>query len=80
MRYTTEYNPALTQECKTYIRNNIGATLESDDSGVYSLDYVYEELSGEIEQNGGEEIFGISLADVELLKKLHDEKVDYIEF
>jgi hypothetical protein len=80
MRYTTEYNPALTKECKTYIRNNIGATLESDDSGVYSLDYVYEELSSEIDQNGGEEIFGISLADIELLNKLHEEKVNYIEF
>lgn len=80
MRYETEYNPAITETCKTYISNNIKPVYQNEDTSIYALDYVYEELSDMIAQNDGEEIFGVSLKDIEVLDKLINELVDYIEF
>lgn len=82
MRYTTEYKPQISEECKTYISNQINEvfSFDSNKTKMYALDYVYETLSEEIEQNNGEEIFGISLDDMKVLKGLVDENVSYIEF
>jgi hypothetical protein len=80
MRYTTEYNPAISETCKTYIYNNLKPVHQNEDTSIYSLNYVFEELSDLIAHNDGEEIFGITLKDIEVLEKLIDEIVDYIEF
>lgn len=80
MRYEIEYNPAITEECKTYISNNIKPVYQNEDTSIYALDYVHEELTNEIALNEGQEIFGISLKDIEVLDQLMNEIVDYIEF
>jgi len=80
MKHIIEYQPNLTEECKTYISNNINFVFSGEDTDIYALDYVYETLNEEVDQNAGEEIFGISLQDIAILKSLIDEKVDYIEF
>jgi hypothetical protein len=80
MKYITEYQPNLTKTCMTYIENNITPSLRGEESNIYTLDYVLEELSQEIDKNKNEEIFGISIADIKELNKLLNEQVDYIEF
>ena len=80
MKYITEYQPNLTKTCMTYIENNITPSIRGEESNIYALDYIFEELSHEIEKNGNEEIFGISFADIKELDKLLNEQVDYIEF
>jgi len=79
MRYTTEYNPEISQTCKTYIINNIDPVFSNDITSIYALDYVIETLEEEIGQNDDEEIFGIELKDIELLKQFDTENVNYIE-
>ena len=82
MRYTTEYKPQISEECKTYISNNINAvfSFDSNETEMYALDYVFETLNEEISQNNGENIFGISEEDMKVLKGLVNENVSYIEF
>lgn len=80
MKHIIEYQPQISKECQTFISNNINFVYSGEDTDIYSLDYVYETLSEEIGQNNGEEIFGISLADMKELEKLISENVDYIEF
>ena len=78
MRYTTEYTPAISQECMTYIGLHVTPSMYNDETSVYALDYVYETLT---ELLGDEEkLFGITSNDIAKLKELLDEKVDYIEF
>lgn len=72
MRYTTEYNPQISDKCKKIIKNNIGSTFESSDSYVYNLDYIYQWMQ--------ENKHSVKLSDLNELKRLVDEKVDYIEF
>ena len=78
MRYTTEYTPAISQECMTYIGLHVTPSMYNDETSVYALDYVYEKLTELLEDE--EELFGITSNDVAKLKELLDEKVDYIEF
>lgn len=78
MRYTTEYTPAISQECMTYIGLHVTPSMYNDETSVYALDYVYEKLTEQLEDE--EELFGITSNDVAKLKELLDEKVDYIEF
>jgi hypothetical protein len=80
MKHIIEYQPNLTEECKTYIGNNINPVYTAEDTDIYALDYVYEALSQELSENEDQEIFGISLADIKELEKLTNEQVDYIEF
>lgn len=80
MRYTTEYYPAITETCKTYISTHLHAVHENIDSSIFALDYVYEELSQLVNDNDNETILGVSCADIEALDKLMNENVDYIEF
>ena len=82
MRYTTEYNPAISQECKTYISNNINLNpvYSSEDTSIYSLDYVCEVLKLEMNEGNEEVIFNLPSNDMKVLQNLIDEKVDYIEF
>lgn len=80
MKHIIKYQPQISLECQTYISNNINFVYSGEDTDIYSLDYVYEALSEELGQNNGEEIFGISLADMKELEKLISEQVDYIEF
>jgi len=80
MRYTTEYHPAISQECMTYIGLHITPSMYNDETSVYALDYVYEELSQLVNDNDNETILGVSYADIEALDKLMNENVDYIEF
>ena len=80
MRYTTEYQPAISETCQSYIFNNINPVFENDSTAIYGLDYVIEVLEDEISQNDNKEIFGIELKDIEVLKKLNAENVNYIEF
>ena len=78
MRYTTEYNPALSQECMTYIGLHVTPSMYNDETSVYALDYVYETLTELLEDE--EELFGITSNDMAKLKELLDEEVNYIEF
>lgn len=78
MRYTTEYTPAISQECMTYIGLHVTPSMYNDETSVYALDYVYEKLTEQLEDE--EELFGITSNDMAKLKELLDEKVDYIEF
>ena len=80
MRYTTEYNPALSQECKTYISNNINPVYSSEDTDIYSLHYVREVLKLEMNEGNEEVIFNLPSKDMKILQDLIDENVDYIEF
>jgi hypothetical protein len=80
MKHIIEYQPNLTEECKTFISNNINPVYTAEDTDIYALDYVYEALSQEISENENAAIFGISLADIKELEKLINEQVDYIEF
>jgi hypothetical protein len=80
MKYIIEYRPQISEECQTYISNNINPVYTAEDTDIYSLNYVYEALSEELGENNNEEIFGISLLDMKKLEKLINEQVDYIEF
>ena len=80
MRYTIEYQPKISNECSTFIANNINPVYTNEDTDIYAIDYVHEELSQLVNDNGGEEILGISLQDLSILRNLIDEKVSYIEF
>jgi hypothetical protein len=80
MRYTTEYNPALTQECKNYISSNINPIYSSEDTDIYSLNYVCEVLKLQMNEGNEEVIFNLPSKDMEVLQNLTNEKVDYIEF
>ena len=80
MKYITEYQPAISETCQTYISNNINPVFENDSTAIYGLDYVIETLEDEINQNDQEEIFGIEFKDIKILKKLNAENVNYIEF
>ena len=80
MKHIVEYNPVLSDECKTFIHNNINPVYTAEDTDIYALDYVYEALSQELHENEDWDIFGISKADIKQLEKLISEQVDYIEF
>jgi hypothetical protein len=80
MKYILEYNPQISETCKTYIANNINPVFSNEDTDIYGLDYVIEVLEEEINQNDNKDIFGIELKDIETLRKLNDENVSYIEF
>lgn len=80
MRYTTEYNPAIIQECKTYISSNINPIYSSEDTDIYSLNYVCEVLKLQMNEGNEEVIFNLPSKDMEVLQNLTNEKVDYIEF
>jgi uncharacterized protein YaaN involved in tellurite resistance len=75
MRYTTEYQPAISQTCKTYIRNNINEVFASDSTAIYNIENIVEALEDdEIDQQE------ILQEDIKLLKQLNTENVGYIEF
>jgi hypothetical protein len=78
MKHIIEYQPNLTEECKTFIGNNIIPVYTAEDTDIYSLDYVYEALSIALENE--EKVSGISYKDIKELEKLMNEQVDYIEF
>ena len=80
MRYTIEYQPQISNECLTFIANNIDPLYTNEDTDIYVIDYTYEALSELVNDNGGEEILGISLQDLSMLKSLIDQGVSYIEF
>lgn len=80
MKYTTEYQPNLTETCKTYIENNITPSIRGEDTDIYSLEYVCEALKNQMDSGNEEVIFGIPSKDMEVLQNLINEKVDYIEF
>jgi|LakMenE01Jun11ns_1017448.scaffolds.fasta_scaffold9049611_2 hypothetical protein len=79
MRYTTEYNPQISTECKKFIRDNINPAYTAEDTEIYYLDFVYEALS-EILKEPEEELLGIKAQDFSVLKSLIDENVSHIEF
>jgi EAL domain-containing protein (putative c-di-GMP-specific phosphodiesterase class I) len=81
MKYITEYQPQISEECKTFIYKYIDPTFVYDDNGtqMYSLEYVHKSLSDEIKE-AGEEVHGIKMQDLSVLKSLIDENVSYIEF
>ena len=79
MRYTTEYNPQISTECKTFIRDNVNAVCATEDTEIYYLDYVYEALTDVYTQEDKEKA-GISIQDMSVLKILINEDVSYIEF
>jgi hypothetical protein len=80
MRFTTEYQPQISKECKDYIYINVKSIMGNNESNIYDLEIVCEELNYKIEKNKGQEILGISLADIKELDNLLNEQVDYIEF
>lgn len=80
MRYTTEYNPEISETCKTYISNNVGPSFSSEDTDIYSLDYISEVLKIQMNEGNEEVIFNLPSNDMKVLQNLIDEKVDYIEF
>jgi hypothetical protein len=80
MRYTTEYNPEISETCKTYISNNVVPSFSSEDTDIYSLDYISEVLKIQMNEGNEEVIFNLPSNDMKVLQNLIDEKVDYIEF
>jgi hypothetical protein len=76
MKHIIEYQPQISEECKTYISNNINFVYSGEDTDIYSLDYVIESLKIAKE----EKIFNAPKSDIKELKKLYNEEVDYIEF
>lgn len=77
MRYTTEYNPNLSDGCKDYIWKYITPSLASEDSAVFNTSYLYEALSEDLSEE--DDLLGITKNDLKIIKDLIDEKVDYIE-
>lgn len=80
MKYITEYQPNLTETCKTYIKNNITPSFSAEETNMYNLDYVCEELKNQMDKGNQEVIFGLPSKDMEVLQNLINEQVDYIEF
>jgi len=78
MRYTTEYNPEISQTCKTFIVNNLDPVFSNDSTAIYGLTYLIESLEEEID-HAQEEVFGIKNADIKKLKTLMKQDVTYIE-
>lgn len=78
MKYTTEYQPEISETCKTYIGNNINPVFSNDSTSIYGLDYVIESLEEEI-NHAQEEVFGITKADINALNTLRKQDVTYIE-
>jgi hypothetical protein len=76
MKHIIEYQPQISEECKTYIINNINFVYSGEDTDIYSLDYVIGSL--QIAQD--KKIFDISKKDIKELIKLFNQEVDYIEF
>jgi hypothetical protein len=80
MRYTTEYNPEISETSKTYISKHITPSFQNEDSSIYSLDYVCEVLKLQMNEGNEEVIFNLPSKDMEVLQNLTNEKVNYIEF
>ncbi len=76
MKHIIEYQPQISKECQTYISNNINPVYTGEDTYIYALDYVIENLQIAKE----EKIFDIPVTDIKQLTKLLNEQVDYIEF
>ncbi len=79
MKYVIDYHPEISEECKTYISNNLTPVHSNDYTSIYGIIYVIESLQEEID-HAGEEVFGIKHADINTLKRLEKQNVTYIEF
>ena len=73
MKITIEYNPSISKPAKAYIRYEVTPSMTSydGDSNQYSMSYCIEKLEEE------KELFN---QDIEVLNKLAQSSVDYIEF
>jgi hypothetical protein len=80
MKHIIEYQPNLTDECMTFISNNINPVYTAEDTDIYSLDYVCEALREQMNEGNEEVIWNIPSKDMATLQNLINEKVDYIEF
>lgn len=71
MKIIVEYDPELTEETKDLIRNNITASMISNDGDTsqYNIDFVLADLFREL-----------PVEDKIVLQALSADKVDYIEF
>jgi len=79
MKYVIDYHPEISEECKTYISNNLTPVHSNDYTSIYGIIYVIESLKEEID-HAQDEVFGIKKADINTLKKLEKQNVTYIEF
>jgi hypothetical protein len=79
MKYIIDYDPTISEECKTYISNNLTPVFSNDYTSIYGIIYVIESLKEEID-HAQEEVFGIKKDDIKKLKTLMKQDVTYIEF
>jgi hypothetical protein len=80
MTYKIESNPQISETCKTYISLHLKPTIEEKgEYQTYAIDYVLETLEDELNNNDGEEIFGITNKDLKEIKNLFKQKFDFIE-
>ena len=78
--YKVVFNPEISATCKTFILNEISESYNNGDSYFYSMPLVIETLKEEIDQNNGEEIFGIKKEDIKELERLIEmEKITAVE-
>jgi hypothetical protein len=80
MKHIIEYQPQISKECQTFISNNINFVFSGEDTDIYSLEYVCEELKNQMDKGNEQVIFGLPSKDMEVLQNLINEQVDYIEF
>ncbi len=80
MKHIIEYQPQISKECQTFISNNINFVFSGEDTDIYSLEYVCEELKNQMDNGNEQVIFGLPSKDMEVLQNLINEQVDYIEF
>jgi ribosomal protein S3AE len=78
MKYTIDYQPEISETCKTYINNNLTPTFSNDYTSIFNTLYVIDKLQEEID-HAGEEVFGIKNADINKLKRLEKQDIPYIE-
>ena len=78
MRYTTENNPAISQECKTYINNKVNAIFSNDDTKIYRLSSVLQKL--EEQPAFFLDKYGVKYTDISALKEIFKQNVHFIEF
>jgi hypothetical protein len=77
MRYAVENNPAISQECKTYINNRVNAIFSNDDTEIYRLSSVLKKIE---EQPTFLDKYGVKHTDISALKEMYKENVHFIEF
>ena len=66
------YMPQISEQLKTFIKNNVSPSLEGEDSSQYHFDYINEQVN--------EENFILTDNDKNFFKFAIENNVEYLEF